>query len=236
MKYDGKSLAECIADDITSMIVVEKRFLPGTKLLNETDFSKELFISRSTFREAIKILSARGIVEVRHGSGTFVADSALSGIGKMDTYCGINALELNEIRLMIEPEAAYLAALRASDNELRRIAFYSSQVEEKVLAGVDRRAEEIRFHLSIARAVHNSFMDRLMPTIYDAIDKSKNVFNYEEVRQGTILDHRMIVQYLSERNADSARTAMRLHMLRGIQILKNAEKIENAKLNKGGVI
>lgn len=118
MKYDGKSLAECIADDITSMIVVEKRFAPGSRLLNETDFSKELFISRSTFREAIKILSERGIVEVRHGSGTFVAKDALSGADRK-TYSGINALELNEIRLMIEPEAAYLAAMRASDNELR---------------------------------------------------------------------------------------------------------------------
>ena len=126
---------------------------------------------------------------------------------------------------MIEPEAAYLAALRASDNELKRIGYYSEKVEEKVLAGLDRRTEEIRFHLSIARAVHNSFMDRIMPTIYDAIDKSENVFNYEEVRQGTILDHRMIVQYLNERNADSARTAMRLHMLRGIQIIKNSKKL-----------
>ena len=126
---------------------------------------------------------------------------------------------------MIEPEAAYFAALRASDNELKRIGYYSEMVKKKVLAGLDRRTEEIRFHLSIARAVHNSFMDRIMPTIYDAIDKSENVFNYEEVRQGTILDHRMIVQYLNERNADSARTAMRLHMLRGIQIIKNSKKL-----------
>jgi len=51
MKDDGKSLAECVADDITSMIIVEKRFLPGNKLLNENDFSKELFVSRSTFRK-----------------------------------------------------------------------------------------------------------------------------------------------------------------------------------------
>ena len=72
MKDDGKSLAECVADDITSMIIVEKRFLPGNKLLNENDFSKELFVSRSTFREAVKILSERGILEVKHGSGTYV--------------------------------------------------------------------------------------------------------------------------------------------------------------------
>ena len=224
MKDDGKSLAECVADDITSMIIVEKRFLPGNKLLNENDFSKELFVSRSTFREAVKILSERGILEVKHGSGTYVAKNIASNTVSK-AYSGIDALELNEIRLMIEPEAAYFAALRASDNELKRIGYYSEMVEKNVLAGLDRRTEEIRFHLSIARAVHNSFMDRIMPTIYDAIDKSENVFNYEEVRQGTILDHRMIVQYLNERNADSARTAMRLHMLRGIQIIKNSKKL-----------
>ena len=219
MKNHAKSLAECVADDIMSMIVVEKRFLPGSRLLNETDFAKELFISRSTFREAIKILSAKGFLEVKHGSGTFVSNN-IPIEHPHNFYGGIDALELNEIRLMIEPEAAYLAALRASDNELQRIEYYSQLVEEKVLAGVDRRTEEIRFHLSIARAVHNSFMDRLVPTIFDAIDKSYNVFNFEEVRQGTILDHRMIVKYLKERNADSARTAMRLHTLRGIEVLK----------------
>ena len=51
-----KSLAENIADDITSMIVIEKRFAPGSKILNENEFAKELFISRSTYREAVKIL------------------------------------------------------------------------------------------------------------------------------------------------------------------------------------
>ncbi len=181
MKDDGKSLAECVADDITSMIIVEKRFLPGNKLLNENDFSKELFVSRFTL-EAVKILSERGILEVKHGSGTYVAKNIASNTVSK-AYSGIDALELNEIRLMIEPEAAYFAALRASDNELKRIGYYSEMVEKKVLAGLDRRTEEIRFHLSIARAVHNSFMDRIMPTIYDAIDKSENVFNYREIHK-----------------------------------------------------
>ena len=220
MRSDGKTLAECVAEEILSMIVVEKRFQPGNRIPNETDFSKELFVSRSTFREAVKILSERGILEARHGSGTYIS----SNIG--DLYLppqksGVDAIELNELRLMIEPEAAYFAALRASENELKRIQRYSIAVEEKVLAGADRRNEEIRFPLAIVSAVHNGFMNRIAPAVFDAIDRSENVFNYEEVRQGTILDHRMIVRYLKERNADSARTAMRLHMLRGIQLLKD---------------
>lgn len=227
MKSDGKTLAECVADEIFSMITVEKRFQAGGKIPNETDFSKELFVSRSTFREAVKILSERGILEARHGSGTYICKNVYDSYSPSHQSC-VDALELNEIRLMIEPETAYLAALRASENEINRIEHYSRAVEEKVLANKDRRSEEIRFHLAIAGAVHNSFMDRLAPTIFDAIDKSENVFNYEEVRQGTIMDHRMIVHYLKERDADSARTAMRLHMLRGIQILKNAKKSQGS--------
>ena len=218
-----KSLAECIADDIMSMIIIEGRFHPGEKILNESDFAKELFVSRSTFREAVKILSERGVLIVRHGSGMYVSKDVLENReNRFKRYeSKIDARELNEIRMMIEPETAYYAALRASNHELKRIAYYGQLVENKIVAGVtDRRTEEIRFHLSIARAAHNSFMDRLAPTIFDAIDKSRNVFNLEEVRQGTLLDHRMIIQYLNERNADFARTAMRSHMLRGIQALK----------------
>jgi len=135
----------------------------------------------------------------------------------------VDALELNEIRLMIEPEAAYYAALRASDNELKRIAYYNTLVEAKVKENADRRTEEIRFHLSIARAVHNNFMDELMPIIFDAIDVTKNIFNYESIRQGTLSDHSLIVRCLQERDADAARTAMRLHMLRGIYTLKEEQ-------------
>ena len=211
MRSDGKTLAECVAEEILSMIVVEKRFQPGNRIPNETDFSKELFVSRSTFREAVKILSERG---------TYIS-SSIGDLYLPPQKSGVDAIELNELRLMIEPEAAYFAALRASENELKRIERYSIAVEEKVLAGADRRNEEIRFHLAIVSAVHNGFMNRIAPAVFDAIDRSENVFNYEEVRQGTILDHRMIVRYLKERNADSARTAMRLHMLRGIQLLKD---------------
>ena len=222
-----KSLAENIADDITSMIVIEKRFAPGSKILNENEFAKELFISRSTYREAVKILTERGILVVKHGSGTYVNDQINHLISEHEPADkdSIDALDLNEIRLMIEPEATYLATLRATDNELKRISYYANLVEEEITSGVvDRRSSEIRFHLSIARATHNSFMDRLAPTIFDAIDKSWNVFNLEEVRQGTILDHRLIVNYMLDRNADSARTAMRLHMLRGIDVLKSINK------------
>ena len=65
-------LSDRIADSIVSMIVVEKRFLPGSKLPNENILSEELKVSRTTLREAIRILATGGILETRRGKGTFV--------------------------------------------------------------------------------------------------------------------------------------------------------------------
>ena len=72
MMANEKRLSDRVADDILNMITIEKRFLPGDKLPNENDLSKELDISRTTLREAIRILVTNGILEIKRGLGTFV--------------------------------------------------------------------------------------------------------------------------------------------------------------------
>lgn len=69
-----KRLSDRVADDILTMIVIEKRFIPGEKLSNEIELSGELEISRTTLREAFRILAANGVVEIRRGLGTFVRE------------------------------------------------------------------------------------------------------------------------------------------------------------------
>ena len=67
-----KRLSDSVADDILSMITIEKKFMPGEKLPNENELSEELKISRTTLREAIRILATNGILEIQRGKGTFV--------------------------------------------------------------------------------------------------------------------------------------------------------------------
>ena len=71
-----KRLSDRVADDILTMITIEKRFAPGDQLPNENDLSQELGISRTTLREAIRILAAHGVLEIRRGKGTFVKQEA----------------------------------------------------------------------------------------------------------------------------------------------------------------
>lgn len=234
MLENAKSLPESIAEDILNMILLEKRFEPGSQLPNENELAKELYVSRTTLREAVRILTERGILTVKRGSGTYVNKKAFENKSKhVERFNSdfVDAIELNEIRLMLEPEAAYFAAMRASESELKRIALFCQQVEDKVYTGENRLKAEQRFHLAIAKAAHNSFMDQLMPIIYEAIDKTKNIFSYKVINEGTVLDHRMIVDYLLQRNADGAKSAMRIHMLRGIKVLTDARQKEK-DLNK----
>ena len=119
-----KRLSDSAAEEILAMITVEKRFLPGDKLPNENELSQEMEISRTTLREAVRALVANGILEIQRGRGTFVKQDIDTDDVKLLTPLKdvkVNVRELYEMRLIFEPEAAYYAALRASDKELDRI-------------------------------------------------------------------------------------------------------------------
>ncbi|MCI9532284.1 MAG: FadR family transcriptional regulator [Lachnospiraceae bacterium] len=216
-------LSERIADSILSMITVEKRFLPGSKLPNENILSEELHISRTTLREAIRILSTGKILEIRRGLGTFVReDFALPQSEELSPLASakVNARDLYEMRLIFEPEAAYYAALRATEEEIRRILSLGREIEAKIRRKEDRTDVEQAFHQSIAKATHNEFMNQLMPVIYEGIHKGVRLSDvYEEAVQATLVDHKILMGFLEVRNAEGARNAMRIHILHAMEQL-----------------
>lgn len=215
-----KRLSDAVADDILTMITIEKRFLPGDKLPNENELSEALEISRTTLREAIRILATNGILEIQRGRGTYVSKNLdIESARALEPLVAakMSARDIYEMRLIFEPEAAYLAAQRATELERKRIVSLGKQVEAKILAGADRTSAEQAFHKSIAKATHNEFMTQLMPVIYKGIDKG--VFLSEsnpQVVQSTLADHRLIMDFLESGNAEGARNAMRIHILHAI--------------------
>lgn len=221
MPRKEKSLSESVADDILAMITIDKKFAVGDKLPNENELSSELKVSRTTLREAIRILVAHKILEIKRGKGTFVAShqdlNGNFGLEELSTI-KLNVKDLYEMRLIFEPQTAYYAAKRATDKELERILYYGKLEEEKILNNEDRTDVEQAFHKSIVKATHNEFMDKLMPIIYKAIDKGVILSDENEsIIQDTINDHRMIMEFLSNRDADGAKTAMKLHIIRAMR-------------------
>ena len=205
------------AEQITDMLT-RGRFQPGDKMPGEPELSRELGVSRTTLREAIRVLTTRGILEVRRGVGTFVtrsehihADYELLKIQNTR----VSLKDLYEMRLMFEPQAAYYACLRATDEEIGAIIRYGRELEEIVLARDPRWDEyEQKFHNSIAAAAHNQFITGLFPTFNRAIRQGVILANESpQIAEHTLGDHRRIMEYLEDRNSIGARAAMHLHML-----------------------
>lgn len=221
MKKKEKSLAENTADDILAMITIDKKFSLGDKLPNENDLSSQLKVSRTTLREAIRILVAHNVLEIERGKGTFVKKNpslndsvALKELSEIP----MDVKDLYEMRLIFEPQSAFLAAKRATDKELERILYYGKLEEEQILKKLDRTEVEQAFHKSIAKATHNEFMNRLMPILYQAIGKGV-ILSYakEDIVQNTLNDHRMIMEFLAKRDALGAKTAMELHIIHAMR-------------------
>lgn len=216
-----RKLSERVATEILEMITLQKRFSPGDKIPTENELCAELGVSRTTVREAIQKLTAQNILEVHRGKGTYVTDStqALSSdIFSTLSYMGIRLKDLYEIRLIFEPQAAYYAAQRATDEELAQILEYGQILREKLLAGEDCVEINRLFHNSIALSTHNEFMVRLVPIINSEIVRLFSETNIKQVvHRHTLSDHDMILNYMEFREAQGARVAMELHILHSMQ-------------------
>lgn len=215
-------LSQSVADNILSMITIEKRFSVGDKLPNELDLSEKLNVSRTTLREAIRILVALDILEIQRGKGTYVKENAFKKQQDIEQLSNIkvNAKDLYEMRLIFEPEAAYYAALRATDSEIKRIIEFGKKVEKEISNHQDRTDDEHSFHKAIAQATHNEFMNKLMPILYQAISKGVYLsLQSDKAIEDTINDHRMIMEFLEQRNAEGAKNAMKIHIMHAMKEL-----------------
>lgn len=218
----NKMLSQSVADNILSMITIEKRFSVGDKLPNELDLSEELNVSRTTLREAIRILVALDILEIQRGKGTYVKENAFKKRQDLEQLSSVkvNAKDLYEMRLIFEPEAAYYAALRATDSEIKRILEFGKKVEKEISNHEDRTEDEHSFHKAIAQATHNEFMNKLMPILYQAISKGVYLsLQSDKAIEDTINDHRMIMEFLKQRNAEGAKNAMKIHIMHAMKEL-----------------
>ncbi len=216
----ASSLSEQAAHAIMDMILVEQRFRVGDKLPNELELAEELGISRVTLREAVRILCTRGLVEIRRGRGTYVICGDPSE-AKQDISAPFSApdatiRDLLEIRLMVEPMAAYYAAKRASEQEISLIDSHRLRIEELAAEGRSVLREEQDFHNAISMASHNHLMERLLPIINKSI--IADLLFFKESVDYSIQDHQEIVRCIRAHSAEAARTVMRLHIIHCYQI------------------
>ena len=214
-----QSLTQRTADRLYSQITAEGRLGPGDKLPNEVELSRQLGVSRATLREAIRTLTAQGVLEVRRGKGTFVASRAAEDFGcsRLERVRG-QLRDLFELRSIFEPQAARLACRRAGPEELADILEKGAAVERCIRAGRDRTRADRAFHAAIVRATHNEFMMRLLPIISRAVEEAIAAGEHgEELAQVTLQDHALLMDFFRRRDEAGAEHAMAIHMLHAME-------------------
>lgn len=213
-KMAKKPLGARIEDELMKYIM-QKPVEPGQKIPNEFELAKQFGVGRSTIREAVKGLVSRGILEVRRGSGTYVIntnsfeDDPL-GLGKMEDKYKM-ALDLFEVRLMIEPEIASLACRNASEEELRKLKKLCDETEQLYRGGHNHINKDIEFHTCIAHCSKNQVVETLVPVINTAVYTFANL-THRLLKEETLETHRAITDAILKRDSVGARCAMMMHL------------------------
>ncbi len=195
---------------------------PGDKLPTEAAIMGEFEVSRTVVREAISKLQAAGLVETRHGIGTFVLGPGDGPSFKItpDQFSTLqDVIAVLELRIGLETEAAGLAAQRRSADNLTALRKALDAVIAAVEAGQDSVAADFQFHLEIARATQNSHFAELMSTLGAQIIPRARLEPVADMSAERLAymrrvnaEHESILDAIISQDAESARAAMRTHL------------------------
>lgn len=220
-KMGKKLLGSQIEDSLMEFILSEPVEV-GQKIPNEFELAEKFGVGRSTIREAVKGLVSKGVLEVRRGSGTYViSTSSLEedplGLSRFEDKYKL-ALELFEVRLMLEPEIASLACEYATEEEKVQLKELCDEVERQYREGINHIKKDIEFHTCIAKCSKNRVVEILIPLINSAVTTFANL-THRLLMEETIETHRAVTDAILNGDPVGARCAMIMHLTYNRQML-----------------
>jgi GntR family transcriptional repressor for pyruvate dehydrogenase complex len=223
----GPSRRGYLTDDIVQRLVsliLEEGLKPGDKLPSERELMGRLSVGRSSLREAVKTLSALGIVDVRVGSGMFVADGEASMLTRPLSWGLLmgerSTRDVMEARRVVEMELAGLAAERATPEEIRAIEEHLALMRASLDDADAFARHDVGFHLAIAAAAHSEVLRHVMETLRHVMRVwFVEVFPRRPDRAEPIRRHEPIAAAIRAGDADGARRAMAEHLDSGAKWL-----------------
>lgn len=193
-------------------------FKPGDRLPPERQLAMTFKVSRNCVREAIKSLEQQGMVESRPGAGTFIARTSQANLtlalGEMLTRERYRLAEIFELRLLLEPQIARLAAERITADGLAGLELLFDQYRQELQATGNVSQLDQKFHEAIAAATGNGAVTMLMEKMQDLLQESRDEALQSPARNHDALaDHRCILDALRDGDPDRTREAMEAHLL-----------------------
>jgi GntR family transcriptional regulator, transcriptional repressor for pyruvate dehydrogenase complex len=191
---------------------------PGDQLPAERELAEQFGVSRTAVREAIKALSEKGLVESYSGRGTFITNGTSHAMRQsLDLIMRIGQAEgsaqLAEVRDILEPEIAALAALRAEDQHLESLREAVNVMDASKHEADAFIEADLDFHLALAEAAANPLILSLIDSIVGLLREQRmRIFQTEGGPERGQYHHRRILKAVENRDPEKARQCMRAHL------------------------
>ena len=213
---------------------------PGDRLPPERELAERFQVSRSSLREAIRALALQGLVVSRPGAGTFVStesvETILSIIAGSINGCRNYLSDIFEVRHLLEPQIAALAAERATTEDIQSMARSLEEQAGQIDRGETGVEGDTAFHFAMTRATHNQALVRVMSTIADVVRQSRDQSLQTPGRpQRSLASHRRILDIISKGEAEAARPAME-HHLSDVEPPSRSQSSVDRRLNAEGIL
>lgn len=190
---------------------------PGDKIPPEREFAKTLGISRASLRTGIGYLAAMGVMKVKHGVGTFVADGppqiGSTSLGLMGALHGFQSWQMFEARIILESNIAALAAERAREEHHMALADEVAEMFAVMSTPADYLIHDLNFHRILGQASGNPIMAALIETLTSALydNRRKTVERAIDTRESAEM-HRELYRAIRARKPMEARKLMEQHL------------------------
>jgi len=228
-----RSLAHGLVEGIAAQ-VQSQALKPGDKLPTESQIMADYGVSRTVVREALSKLQANGLVETRHGIGTFVlAPPPGTGfrIDPAEIATAVDIMAVLELRISLETESAGLAAQRRTEAQLAELRAALDALEANSSGAGDTVSPDFRFHLVIANATGNRYFADIMSHLGATLIPRARI-NSSRIAQEDLpaylrrvnREHEEIYEAIARRDAESARAAMRIHLTNSRERLRRAQE------------
>jgi GntR family transcriptional regulator, transcriptional repressor for pyruvate dehydrogenase complex len=198
----NNSVLAMVLDRIKEALI-NKELKPGDLLPSETELVNNLGVGKTSVREAIKMLQALGVVEVRQGFGTIIKKSAGEElvnplVFQLLTQQGTNK-DILDLRVMFEPAYTVMAMRIASDEDIKNIEATIINLENRTKAGIQTVEDDLNFHREILKSTHNPYVVRIGETVLQLFEASMRE-SVEKIPQTALRDHKAIFKAFCEKD------------------------------------
>lgn len=224
-------MSNFLYNDISEQLEEKIHDLPvGAKLPSERTMAEEYGVSRNVLREALRVLSEKGIIEIHSGRGAYVADKQNEKlVSQLESilFENVNSLsDIEEVREAVELAVFEKAVERATEEDIRQLETIYEEMEESKSNPKKYNSGDIRFHIQLANSTHNSVFPVLISALYNLTDKK--LFRITELYPSRVnsgqREHRGIIDAIKRRDVDTVKNIGRKHF--------NIKDILDGRINK----